>query len=241
MAELSKNPWSKNLDVIIGGCADEGLLFYYELPSDEQLSKMDKNPALFLPPDLRSKLSPNEGKHRGTILKKLYFKDENITSQNIPKLVDYLGEKQFWHGIFQTVSHRLTSSSTGKTFLYRLNVPPSNDTPDFYDFTRNFSNIPHRNGTCHSEDIPLLFKAAFVKRFKGGDDNYDAAHRFLTTFVAFMHNKMPTNWLPLSSKESSIKCLDVGRQTWQMTNLANADKLRVWEAVYGKDGTKAKY
>lgn len=76
------------MDVIMGGCADEGLLFHYELPSDEQLSQLEHDTGLLLPPDLRSQLTPTEAQRRGTILKKLYYKDEKITSKNVSKLVE---------------------------------------------------------------------------------------------------------------------------------------------------------
>ncbi|XP_063701626.1 esterase B1-like [Culicoides brevitarsis] len=235
---LSRNPWSKDLDVILGGCADEGLLFYYELPSDSQFSQMNEDFSLFLTPDLRAKVSSREAHHRGSILKKLYFAEERLTLKNVPKFIDFQGDKQFWFGIYSTLRFRLAAAGKGKTFFYRLNVPPSKDTPDFYEFVRTFSNVPHRNGTCHSEDIPFLFKAAFAKRFAPNDDNYVAAQRFLTTFVDFVNNGKPSDaWRETSKK--SIKCLDMGQRDWRMTTLPNIDKLRVWEAVYSE--TKAKY
>lgn len=267
--ELAKNPWSKDLDVIIGGCADEGLLFYYELPTDAQLLKMEHENELFLPPDLRTQLTTTEAKRRGTILKKLYFGDEKISLDNASKFVDvsikilqiidkiptnffqYLAEKHFWHGIYLTIINRIKSNGKGKTYLYRLRVPPSKDTPDFYEFTRNFSNIPHRDGTCHSEDIPLLFKAKFTKRFKGNDDNYLASQRFLGAFVEFVNSGDPNHflvkkeierWNPLqTSNIESIKCFDMGQHVWQESKLANIDKIRVWETLYDKNLTKAKY
>lgn len=162
-----------------------------------------------------------------------------------------MGDKHFWHGMYLTIVHRFKSNSKGKTYLYRLNVPPSNDTQDYYDFIRTFSNIPHRNGTCHSEDIPLLFKPKFVKRFKGTDDNYLASQRFLGTFVEFIRNGDPNHfltktgvdaWYPLQTPSlESIKCLDMGRNVWQMSKLSNSDKIRVWESLYDENATKAKY
>lgn len=155
-----------------------------------------------------------------------------------------MGEKHFWHGIYLTVVYRLKSPGDAKTYLYCLNVPPSNDTPDFYKFTRTFSNIPHNNGTCHSEDIPFLFKPNFVKRFKSNDDNYLASQRFLGSFVEFIKCGSPkvADWKSLKSPSiEAIKCLNMGRQEWKMTNLANIDKIRVWEALYEKNGPQAKY
>lgn len=88
VSELCKNAWSKDLDVIIGGCADEGLLFYYELPTDAQLQQMEAKNELFLPPDIRTQLTLSEARRRGTILKKLYFGDEKITLENASKFVE---------------------------------------------------------------------------------------------------------------------------------------------------------
>lgn len=52
------------------------------------MSKLEQDTDLFLPPDLRSKLTSVEAKRRGTILKKLYFGNEQITSDNVPKLIE---------------------------------------------------------------------------------------------------------------------------------------------------------
>lgn len=155
-----------------------------------------------------------------------------------------MGEKHFWHGIYLTIAHRLQSPGTGNTYVYYLNVPPSKDTPDYYEFIRNFSSIPHKNGTCHAEDIPFLFKPSFAKRFNDNDDNYLASQRFLGSFVDFVNcgNPKVDNWKPLQSGGmESIKCLDMGQKKWQISTLANIDKIRVWEAIYEKNVTKAKY
>lgn len=146
---------------------------------------------------------------------------------------------------------RLQSDGMGKTYLYRLNVPPSKDASDFYEFTRNFSNIPHSNGTCHSEDIPLIFKGSFVKRFKPNDDNYLASQRFLRTFIEFACNGNPNQflmkneicvWKPLEKHNiEAMTCLDMGRNIWKETKLPNFDKIRVWQVIYDKNHAHAKY
>lgn len=84
-AEMNKNPWSKDIDVIIGGCADEGLLLYYEPISAEQMIKLNENHAIFLLPELRSRMAVDNIQKAGTNLKELYYGKNDVTMDNRDK------------------------------------------------------------------------------------------------------------------------------------------------------------
>lgn len=76
------------------------------------MSKLEQDTDLFLPPDLRSKFTSVEAKRRGTILKKLYFGNEQITSDNVAKLIEV--SVFFLPRTFFTSTRNLHESSWGE-------------------------------------------------------------------------------------------------------------------------------
>lgn len=80
LVELGRDPWSKNIDVIFGGTANEGLLIYFFTPIDKQLEVIKQDSSFLLLPEMRKGLT-NEAAHaNGNTLKKLYFKTEDALS-----------------------------------------------------------------------------------------------------------------------------------------------------------------
>lgn len=75
LLELGRNAWSKNIDAIFGGTADEGLMAYFTSPKQEQFEFIDQDNSLLLLPETRKVLNVKEAKRRGQLLKELYFKD----------------------------------------------------------------------------------------------------------------------------------------------------------------------
>lgn len=86
--ELSKNPWSKDIDIIIGGVADEGLFLYFEPVQEEHMLKLNENHDLFLLPTVRSSLPIEEAKKAGTVLKELYYGMNAVSMFNRDKHID---------------------------------------------------------------------------------------------------------------------------------------------------------
>lgn len=128
---------------------------------------------------------------------------------------------------------RQTGSGKGRTYVYRLSVEPSETAPEYYEFARKLCKIPTMTGTCHGEDIPLLFKTKFSPRFKEGDDNYKAQQAFLNYLMEFTKNGKFNDWTALAKGETkNVQCMEIGRDKWAMQELANMDKLRVWDELY---------
>lgn len=86
--ELGRNAWSKDIDVITGGTANEGQFFYLFSPDETQLPEINKNYGLLLPADLRQNLSEKEAHEKGKFLKKLYYGKEEVTKENLSKYMD---------------------------------------------------------------------------------------------------------------------------------------------------------
>lgn len=129
----------------------------------------------------------------------------------------------------------------GKTFLYHLNVEPSADNPDFYTLIRKIFGIPHMNGMCHAEDLPLVFKTQLSRRFKKGDDNYESQQVFLNSFIEFVKRGNPhyqtldgkIMWEPLPKEQSDkVPCMDISRDKFGVQQLSKYDKIKVWNDLY---------
>lgn len=81
--ELGRNAWSKDIDVIFGGCANEGLLFHALCPDEAGMSEINKNNAYLLPHDLNDQLSLEKANAKGALLKQIYFGEKDISAQTL--------------------------------------------------------------------------------------------------------------------------------------------------------------
>uniref|UniRef100_A0A336M3D7 carboxylesterase n=1 Tax=Culicoides sonorensis TaxID=179676 RepID=A0A336M3D7_CULSO len=236
--ELGRDAWSKDIDVIFGGCSNEGAFFYNFSPDENGLAEINKNNFNLLPRDLQRKSDIEKENSKGSILKKLYFNEKPISRDTLNEYTDYLDECAFWHGIHRAILQRQMSDGKGKTFLYRLNIDPSVDNPDFYKFVRTLTNTPHMKLTIHGEDLALLFRINVTRRFIKGDDNYEAQQVFLNTFVQFIKRGNPScqistntkiTWNPLPKEASDdVPALEICRDTFEMQQLQNYEKIKVW-------------
>lgn len=147
----------------------------------------------------------------------------------------------FWFGIQRAVLQRQVSSGKGKTYLYHLNIEPSADNPDFYKTIRKLFGIPHMNGTCHAEDLPLVFKTQISRRFKKGDDNYEAQQVFLNSFIQFFKCDNPhcqtlngkITWVPVPNERSdNVPCMEICRDNFVVQQLSKYDKIKIWNDLY---------
>uniref|UniRef100_A0A336LXX1 Carboxylic ester hydrolase n=1 Tax=Culicoides sonorensis TaxID=179676 RepID=A0A336LXX1_CULSO len=211
--ELGRDPWSKDIDAIFGGNANEGLLFYAFTPMTNELGMINKDNSLLLLPELRNKLNADEAQAKGKVLKELYFKNRTVNDQTLPNFMDYSTDAKFWHGIYRAFMQRPMGDGQGKTYIYRLNVEPSHDVPIPYKLLRKVNKIPHMKGMAHGEDIFLLFKTLIGRRLKPGNDNYVAQQEFLNHLMNFTkYGNVSSNWPALSGEDkNSIQSMEINR------------------------------
>lgn len=77
---LGRNSWSKDLDVVFGGTAHEGLMFHFFSPMDKQLEIMKQDDSFLLLPEMRKGLKVEDAQAKGRTLKELYFKNDDTLS-----------------------------------------------------------------------------------------------------------------------------------------------------------------
>lgn len=75
--ELGRDAWSKNIDTIFGGTANEGYMFHMFAPIDKQLEQISRDSSLLLLPKMRKGLNSVAAKAKGNALKELYFSGDD--------------------------------------------------------------------------------------------------------------------------------------------------------------------
>lgn len=86
LVQLSEQAWSNDIDLMIGGCSDEGIFYHLCDPNQDDLAKVDQDNSLLLPLELRRSLTLEEKSDKGRLLKELYFGNEHITQT---KAIEY--------------------------------------------------------------------------------------------------------------------------------------------------------
>lgn len=120
-------------------------------------------------------------------------------------------------------------------------MEPSITNPDFYKLIRGIGGVPHMKGTCHGEDLPLLFKMDVTRKFDKNDDNYVGQQIFLNSFIEFVRRGNPNCqvliskivWEPLPNERSdNVPCMEITRDNGVTQQLSNYDKIKVWNDLY---------
>lgn len=114
-AELAANPWSIDIPLIIGGCSEEGYLFWRAF---KKFSAILQSPpgvnALVGEKVLRAK--PDAAQN----VIKSYYGEESPKVEDLLPLVRMWGDRFFWHGMHAAVEARLKNGGSGKTYAYRF-------------------------------------------------------------------------------------------------------------------------
>lgn len=237
--ELGRDAWSKDLDIIIGGVADEGLLFTEFLVPDT-LEIFNSRDDAWLPLKIREHLSQDEANARGKKLKDTYVGDEKVYLNNTTPLIEYYADLEFWHGITRFIRQHLSLGGAGKVFFYRLATNHAADV-GFCKVFRNAIAIKHLNGTGHAEDFPFLFKTVYDLRLTSDSATFNAANKFLELFINFIKHgsnmcQLPDLvWEAVQMHDKPIKCLNMTTgDKWKVIALPNWNRMELWDSVYNK-------
>lgn len=115
--EVVKNPWSVDVPLMIGGCSEEGFLFWRfikafagNLQTPLGVNGLIGEKVLRIKPD-----SAND-------VLRYYYGEDEPNADNLLPLVQMWGDRVFWHGIHGAVEARLRKGGSGNTFVYRFAV-----------------------------------------------------------------------------------------------------------------------
>lgn len=76
---MSYEAWSKDIDMIIGGTSDEGLIIYKHLKSKPEILKKSDLLQIILPSDLVDDIHSEKAREIASKLKQYYFENETIS------------------------------------------------------------------------------------------------------------------------------------------------------------------
>jgi hypothetical protein len=232
---MARDAWSKDIDCIIGGCSNEGLLHAYKVNkmNDDSPIRALKNPAFFVPiRELNLINNAPKSNEYGLLMKKTYFGDEEPSITNKQKYFNFVGDLNFWFGIQRAVLSRANSKGKGKTFLYRFDVQTS------FDFLKKFMCSEDFPGTAHGSECAYIFKNDFSDLPPLKSVEFDNVWKMIGIFGNFSITGETniSDWEPIQSTEIPIKCLNIENDGYRFIDLPETERLSVWNLVYQKAG-----
>lgn len=159
-----------------------------------------------------------------------------------------LSDKNFNHAVHRTVKARVGVEDAGPTYVYRFAL----ESPT-YGFVKGMfaeKNVP---GTCHGDDLPFLFKPAFLGKYPNKNSvEWKTIERVCDTWVAFATTGNPNNetladlkWEPISQPVvdaktgvPTYKCLNIANEV-ELIDLPEADRMRFWDSLYTEAETSS--
>lgn len=250
--ELGRDAWSKDIDIIIGGTADEGLMFCMNI-SPEAYNLIKQNSRYLVPVNVREKLNEHESKASGDILRNVYFWKSDPTDENF---ILYESDHQFWHGLWRFICQRYGSGGTGKTFTYWFDGK-ADPALKSYQAIRDYCQVPHLKGCCHADDLPLIFRTSFNGKPKPENESYQLFNQYQKMYTSFIKTGDPNVGLPDSVKwyphgevpipdsdnedydddeeGGAPRCLKISNEKWEMVKLPVFDRMLIWDGVYDRE------
>lgn len=230
--QMSRNAWGKIVDVMIGGCSDEGLLLYARF-SPAMLQSLG-NFSGTVAQNVRQDPDTDECAQKGLKIKKYYYGDHEPNEQNIDIFFNLLGHKTFWHGMWLTLKSR-SDNQHAKTYLYRFAVEPTTNRT-----IRDAFSVPHMRGASHVEDVFYIFKAEYVEPHVKGSEEYRVMQVMTETFIGFARNGNPNvkelgqvRWDPVATgyaETEVVKCLNISNDV-SFIPLPETPFMKIWDEI----------
>lgn len=229
--KLSRNAWSKDIDIIIGHTSNEGLM---DARSNafEMYKESDKY-QLFIPRDARNGKSETTLLNDTRNIKAMYNDFKDVSQDNLQSFFEFISDSRFIHGIHRNILSRVNGSqSLGKTYSYRFS----------YDFpNRNHHKIVFGasayKGACHADDISYLFTNGWGPVPEKDTDEWHAVQKMVDLFTGFAikgSEKMrELGWTEVQKDDLlyKYKGMDINDE-WKMQKMNELTRMNGWDALY---------
>lgn len=231
--DLLATCWGNSIPQLIGGCSNEGLLFYFETRRRPKTLDEIEDCQFLTPFDLPFDVESEENKKIAAAIKKLHFGDKKPGQDTLFEYLDLLTIKQFWHGLYRTALNRQKYASA-QTYVIRFDF----DSPDF-NYIRLLLCGKKIRGTCHGDDLSYLFYNTFARKLNENSDEFKTIRRMVKTWVSFAENGNPSNQeldgidFESISKDptQTIKALNLSDKV-EFSELKDQQKLDAWCEFY---------
>ncbi|CRL03530.1 CLUMA_CG016459, isoform A [Clunio marinus] len=238
---LVRKAWSNDIDVLIGGTSDEGLMFLEYVQKMPMLLKSQKLTNA-IPFDIDLNVDDPIREEFADKLKSLYFSPDMDPTEDVMGFCRLKGDQSLWHGMQRLVQSRQHSNNMGKTFLYRFAV--DSPTQNYYRITRLG---PEVRGVCHADEISFLFKSVRLDVPLEDSMEFKTIKRFVSIFTSFATTGNPNDniikadmeniqWNPVETIDPPFKCLNIDEAlTFEV--FPESTRLKVWNEIYQKTNT----
>ncbi|XP_055702469.1 esterase B1-like [Phlebotomus papatasi] len=232
--DMARTAWGNSIPIMTGGCADEGLLLYKEISSDDNFLGDLSN---LVPWELNLGPQSAQRKNVAKTLRDFYFNGNVSSKDGLQNHIKFLGDKYFWHGLYRVVRARCEYAPRVPTFLYRFAV----DSPE-YNFLRAVFCGDGVSGVCHGDDSNYIFKSGLVHTVpKPGSLEHTTINRMVSMWTSFAITGnpncdaiAPTKWLPVSPNGPPYRCLNISEEL-AFCLLPETERLSTWDSLFDRD------
>ncbi|XP_058838420.1 esterase B1-like [Topomyia yanbarensis] len=234
--KMSRNAWSNDIDIIIGGNSEEGLFCLSGIKENPSIMSNLKNFEYLVPLDLDLVRTSQQCKELGMRLKKFYYGDSEPSLENRDGYLTLMTDKLFWHGVHRTICSRMNLQKNANTYVYRFSV----DSDTYNHYRINFCDKNVR-GTAHADDLSYIFKNAFGDAPPKDSFEYRVMMNMVDLIFTFASNNgnpngVATNeWEPVGSQVGPYKCLNIANDGLKFIDFPEMKRMELWDSLYTKD------
>jgi cholinesterase len=230
---MARDAWSKDIDVIIGGTSNEGLLMLFIVdPKNKRMQFMEDSTNFTPFLDLNLKKNDPKAKKFGKILKELYYGSSTPSVSNMLPYFYYHSDLQFWHGIQRAVMSRVNANGTGRTFTYYFDI--LTDINVFRKFLKceDMPGVEHGACSAYTFSMMMIPKPPIDSiEFK----NVMKVVGIIANFAIYGQTGVD-EWEENKSLELPLKCLHLTKDGMQLIDLPETARLKVWDEIYREAG-----
>jgi len=230
---MSNEAWSKDLDMIIGGASDEGLVIYKSLKSQPEILQKPDLLQVVLPSDLVDDVQSEKAKEIALKLKKFYMENETLSLENCSGFLKLMTDKLYLHRICRTLSLR-NNCGIGKTYLYRFSV--DSPTNNHYKILTCGKNV---RGCSHADDISYIFKNIVSKVPHPDSMEFRTIQTFVGVLTKFATDGNPNDsditsvvWEPVNAEKTPFKCLNIVEEGASFVEFPETNRMQLWDSLY---------
>ncbi|XP_070493873.1 esterase B1-like [Chironomus tepperi] len=224
--------WSTDIPCLIGGATIEGAMFSFLHRNQKSIDLLQK-PQYFCPSkELNIDLNSPKALKYGQMLKELYFADKPVTMKNLEILLDYAGDRQIWHGVYNAIKQRIKAG--GKTFMFRF------DANTKMNLIKQIGKIEY-TGAAHGDMSLYFLSSSYVEAPKPNSIEYKMMEKMIKLIESFLLTRNPNTeaenvvWEPVTDE---FNCLTINEKNFEIGVFPEKDVLDVWNSIFEEENVK---
>lgn len=230
---MSKTAWSKDLDMIIGGTSDEGLVIYKRLKKRSEILQKPDLLQVILPMDLVEDADSEKAREIASKLKEFYIGNTTMSLNRCDGFLKIMSDKLYLHRIYRTLTLR-NECGSGKNYFYRFSI--DSPTNNHYKLFNCGANV---RGCSHADDVSYLFKNVSGLIPPRYSMEYRAIQTLVGAFTRFATDGNPNDsknskvlWEPVNDRDKPYKCFNIVEEGVSFVDFPEDDRMQFWDSLY---------